>query len=140
MKKYKKFSLKFFILNRIFIQNNIMIATNPRLKRFSTLDTKNNTDPITNSKISHINIICSFCFHDIFSLPVCIENDANCAGLGEALMGSGKDYNSVIFRTLEKIIKAVGYSSFRRGVSGSFGICTLRKKCKNTFVTHSCKA
>ena len=38
MKKYKKFSLKFFILNRIFIQNNIMIATNPRLKRFPTLD------------------------------------------------------------------------------------------------------
>ncbi|HDU5045506.1 TPA: ROK family protein [Klebsiella aerogenes] len=36
-------------------------------------------------------------FHEIFSLPVCIENDANCAGLGEALLGAGKDYNSVIF-------------------------------------------
>ena len=33
-----------------------MIATNPRLKRFPTLDTKNNTDPITNSKISSLLI------------------------------------------------------------------------------------
>ncbi|HCQ3786712.1 TPA: ROK family protein [Escherichia coli] len=36
-------------------------------------------------------------FHNIFSLPVCIENDANCAGLGEALLGAGRNYNNVMF-------------------------------------------
>ncbi|MGS4373125.1 ROK family protein [Klebsiella oxytoca] len=33
----------------------------------------------------------------LFSLPVCIENDANSAGIAEAALGAGREYDSVLF-------------------------------------------
>jgi glucokinase len=39
-------------------------------------------------------------FMGYFDVPVYLENDANCAALGEHKKGSGKDYNSMIMITL----------------------------------------
>lgn len=69
-------------------------------------------------------------FHDIFSLPVCIENDANCAGLGEALLGAAKDHNSVIFLTTGSGIGGamIKNKQLERGAhnyAGEFGLMFL---------------
>jgi glucokinase len=37
---------------------------------------------------------------NVFGIPVYIENDANCAALGEYIVGSGKDVNTMIMITL----------------------------------------
>lgn len=37
---------------------------------------------------------------NVFSLPICIENDANCAAYAEMTLGAGKDFNSFIYITL----------------------------------------
>lgn len=36
----------------------------------------------------------------LFTQPVVVENDANVAGLGEAMLGSGKGYHTVLYVTL----------------------------------------
>lgn len=38
--------------------------------------------------------------HRYFDMPIMINNDANCAALGEQVFGAGKGYNDVIFVTL----------------------------------------
>lgn len=39
-------------------------------------------------------------FHKYFNLPIKINNDANCAALGELRFGGGSEYDSIIFITL----------------------------------------
>ncbi|HCQ3786826.1 TPA: ROK family protein [Escherichia coli] len=68
--------------------------------------------------------------HDIFSLPVCIENDANCAGLGEALLGAGRDCDSVIYLTTGSGIGGamIKNKQLERGAhnyAGEFGLMFL---------------
>jgi glucokinase len=46
------------------------------------------------------NIEISEKIRQIFKIPVYIENDANCAALGEYIVGSGKDVNTMIMITL----------------------------------------
>jgi len=37
---------------------------------------------------------------NIFSIPIIVENDANCAAYAEMVLGAGKDFNSFIYVTL----------------------------------------
>lgn len=38
-------------------------------------------------------------FNEIFKLPIYVDNDANCAGLAEAILGAGKGYKYVYYIT-----------------------------------------
>ncbi|MBQ0041260.1 MAG: ROK family protein [Clostridiales bacterium] len=55
-----------------------------------------------------------------FGLPVHINNDANVAGLAEAVLGAGKDYKSVYYITCSTGVGG-GYILDRKVVSGGLG-------------------
>ena len=64
------------------------------------------------------------------SLPTVIANDANCAGLGEAWLGAGKDYQNFILLTLGTgvggaIILDGKLFTGRIGSAGELGLITL---------------
>ncbi|MFM2432258.1 MAG: hypothetical protein RLZZ511_3472 [Cyanobacteriota bacterium] len=66
-----------------------------------------------------------------FGIPTIIENDANCAGIGEQWLGAGRDYPNMILLTLGT---GVGGAIFidgqlyrgRTGAAGELGLITLR--------------
>ncbi|TAH68299.1 MAG: ROK family protein [Anaerolineaceae bacterium] len=45
------------------------------------------------------NVLLKDKIQKVFPLPVYLENDANCAALGEYVAGTGKDYNSMVMVT-----------------------------------------
>ncbi len=66
----------------------------------------------------------------LFSLPVCIENDANSAGIAEAALGAGRDYQHVLFVIVGSGVGGaiVENKVLRRGshrYAGEFGLMTL---------------
>lgn len=68
----------------------------------------------------------------LFSLPVCIENDANSAGIAEAALGAGREYDSVLFVIAGSGIGGaiVDNKVLRRGshrYAGEFGMMTLHE-------------
>lgn len=66
----------------------------------------------------------------LFALPVCIENDANSAGIAEAALGAGRDYQHVLFVIVGSGVGGaiVENKVLRRGshrYAGEFGLMTL---------------
>lgn len=66
----------------------------------------------------------------LFALPVCIENDANSAGIAEAALGAGRDYEHVLFVIVGSGVGGaiVDNKVLRRGshrYAGEFGLMTL---------------
>ena len=59
--------------------------------------------------------------HEMFQVPVLLENDAACAGLGEAIMGSGKGYEVVAYMTISTGVGGVKIVSGKidRNIYGS---------------------
>lgn len=74
-------------------------------------------------------------FNEIFNLPVYLDNDANCAGLAEAILGAGKQYDSVYYITHSTGIGASyilnkKIISGEHNVLGEIGSCLLSKQPK----------
>ena len=74
-------------------------------------------------------------FNSIFHLPIYIDNDANCAGLAESIVGAGKNHKSVYYITHSTGIGAsyIIDGKVIRGAHnclGEIGSCLLNKQPK----------
>lgn len=87
------------------------------------MDASRKTVTFSNN-LGWINVPLKKYLEDKLKLPVSIENDANCAALGEYVAGAGQKYNSVIMVTLGTGVggSLVLDKKLFRGCSGCAGI------------------